>query len=485
MNIKTTFTLSVFSLCLLLSLNAPAIAQSTPEIAGFTLVRADTGATLLELPPDGATINLAQLPTRALNIRAVTAPAAVKKVAFTVNEKSTGTDSKDPYALYQRDGNRYASWTPQAGIYVVTATPYDAASGAPGMPQTLYLTVVDDASSAAPSPTPGPAATAEPTPEPQPTAAPELPASAQPEIAAFVLVRADTGETLAGPLPDTTEVDLCQLPVRTINVRALTTPELVKHVVFHINGTQVAADARAPYALYPRDGNRYKLWTPSPGSYHIRALPYDAVTGQSGSSRSFVLSVTDSCPPLPPPEPTPEATPQPAPSSSPSPMPSASPSPTPALPGIPVFPGAAGFGTRTPAGSGRHQTPPSAAIYRVNSLADRGSGTLRQCVEAAGARTCVFEVSGRIELASELRAVNPFLTIAGQTAPAPGILLSGGPLRIAAPEVLVQHLQVRAGDAVTGPNPASRDSVAVIAPSTPVYNVVLDHLSASWGIDEN
>ncbi len=153
---------------------------------------------------------------------------------------------------------------------------------------------------------------------------------------------------------------------------------------------------------------------------------------------------------------------------------------------MPVFPGAAGFGTTTPAGSGRHVSPPQTSVYKVTTLADSGAGSLRDCAKRAGARVCVFEISGTILLLSELLIDKPYITVAGQTAPEPGILLTGAGIRVAANDVLIQHLQIRPGDRKTGPKPESRDAVTIAGKSsTTAKRVVLDHLSVSWGIDEN
>ena len=147
--------------------------------------------------------------------------------------------------------------------------------------------------------------------------------------------------------------------------------------------------------------------------------------------------------------------------------------------GVPVIPGAAGFGVTTKAGRG-------GGIHRVTNLNESGPGSLAACAEASGPRICIFEVSGTIKLTKNLTVRNPFLTIAGQTAPSPGITLRGAALHVGASDVLVQHIRVRAGDDAQGPDPGNRDSLVIDSLSRPnrITNVVIDHCSFSWSIDE-
>jgi hypothetical protein len=153
----------------------------------------------------------------------------------------------------------------------------------------------------------------------------------------------------------------------------------------------------------------------------------------------------------------------------------------PPLTGIPVFPGAEGFGTRTRAGRGGQ-------VIEVTSLADHGPGTLRAAIEVAAPRTIVFRTGGIIALEKQILVTQPFVTIAGQTAPGDGICLKDAGLVIATHDVLVQHLRVRPGDVGKGVDPDDNDAITILGTHGKItdgaYNVVIDHVSASWGEDE-
>jgi hypothetical protein len=145
---------------------------------------------------------------------------------------------------------------------------------------------------------------------------------------------------------------------------------------------------------------------------------------------------------------------------------------------LPVIPGSAGFGMDTKAGRG-------GTVYRVTNLNADGAGSLKACIDASVPRTCVFEVSGAIRLTSDLVIRNGQLRIAGQTAPSPGIMIRGAAITVHASDVLIQHIRVRTGDDPNGPAPDNRDSLKIQGNSeNTVRNVVIDHCSFSWSIDE-
>ena len=146
--------------------------------------------------------------------------------------------------------------------------------------------------------------------------------------------------------------------------------------------------------------------------------------------------------------------------------------------GAAVLPGVTGFGLDTRAGRG-------GKVIRVTNLDAAGPGSLRAALEADGPRIVVFEVGGVIDLdRRSLTVKEPFLTLAGQTAPSPGITIIRGALCIAAHDVLVQHIRVRPGDAGQAKRSGwEPDGISISGRDG--YNVVIDHCSVSWAVDEN
>lgn len=154
------------------------------------------------------------------------------------------------------------------------------------------------------------------------------------------------------------------------------------------------------------------------------------------------------------------------------------------LAALPAFPGAHGFGSETVGGSGRNLNPPQTTVFRISSLADAGPGSLRECIDASGPRTCIFETSGVIPITKSLRVLNPYITIAGQTAPVPGITIINGEISVLTHDVVVRDLHIRAGDNPQGTDYASRGTIGFYGDNGGAWNVVADKLSLSWAIDE-
>ena len=120
-------------------------------------------------------------------------------------------------------------------------------------------------------------------------------------------------------------------------------------------------------------------------------------------------------------------------------------------------------------------------VYVVTTLADYGEdeapipGSLRAAVEASGPRTVVFAIGGYLDLVRPLGIREPFLTVAGQTAPGDGVTIRRYGLDVWAPEVILRHLRVRPGA------DAHVEQDAVNLRNGPA---IVDHVSASWATDE-
>ena len=160
-----------------------------------------------------------------------------------------------------------------------------------------------------------------------------------------------------------------------------------------------------------------------------------------------------------------------------------------------VIPNAKGYGVDTYAGSGRSEVAWSTTIRYVTNLNSTGAGSLRQAItdhNGSGTPSVImFEVSGTIDLAAGIDITGQYLTIAGQTAPSPGIELKGTSannhilLEIYNSDVLIQHLRFRPGDDYCDTGSADNiDALSINGYNNAVTNVVIDHCSFAWSIDE-
>ena len=164
--------------------------------------------------------------------------------------------------------------------------------------------------------------------------------------------------------------------------------------------------------------------------------------------------------------------------------------------GVPAFPGAEGSGALAKGGRG-------GVVCEVTNLNDSGSGSLRACAEMAGPRTVVFRVSGTIVLKSRIRIRDPYITIAGQTAPGGGIQITGKVpgtipfgsgdtadnrsdlLRVETHDVVIRYLRLRPGyRAANGGGDGFPLNITIMSTAsyqTHVENIIVDHVSVQWG----
>jgi hypothetical protein len=137
---------------------------------------------------------------------------------------------------------------------------------------------------------------------------------------------------------------------------------------------------------------------------------------------------------------------------------------------IPAFPGAEGGGMYSFGGRGGR-------IFVVTSLEDDGPGTLREAIESAGPRIIVFNVAGIIHLKRPLNIQAPYCTIDGHTAPGDGVCIAGQTTEVNTHDVVIRYMRFRRG--IT--DHYNRDDALG---GDPLGNVIVDHCSCSWGLDE-
>ena len=142
-----------------------------------------------------------------------------------------------------------------------------------------------------------------------------------------------------------------------------------------------------------------------------------------------------------------------------------------------AFPGAEGFGSTTPGGRG-------GKILFVTNLNSSGEGSLRAACEASGPRIVIFKVGGLIDITDNIMISDPYITIAGQTAPGDGICLKGAGIGITTHDVIIRGLRIRVGDSIEGEAPSNRDALSINNNSELPHNIIIDHCSFSWAIDE-
>lgn len=138
---------------------------------------------------------------------------------------------------------------------------------------------------------------------------------------------------------------------------------------------------------------------------------------------------------------------------------------------LPAFPGAQGGGMYSFGGRG-------GKVYVVTNLNDSGPGSFREAVEAGGPRFVVFNVAGIIKLQSRIRIRAPYVTIDGSSAPGDGVCIAGDTVGIDTHDVVIRHMRFRRGQTWVGDR---NDSLG----GNPVGNIMIDHVSASWGLDED
>jgi len=166
---------------------------------------------------------------------------------------------------------------------------------------------------------------------------------------------------------------------------------------------------------------------------------------------------------------------------------------------ISVIPGLKGFGTDTRAAYGNNRNPEICIVNTLNPTTSLISSTRSDTngnpvnVYEGGFKSCVewnrdnkliiFEVSGYIDVQGVVKSDNDCITIAGQTAPAPGVTIKHCILHINGQHILLHHLRLRQGyfdyDSLW-----NYKDVVNLSWGGMAGNFVMDHCSLSWAMDE-
>ncbi|WP_018615322.1 hypothetical protein [Segetibacter koreensis] len=232
--------------------------EATPSslINTYTLIDAGNDKDIEELK-DGLTINLASLYTLHLNVRANTTPYKVDSVNFTLIgiEERQHTENASPYALFNDDRGNYNNWTPAAGNYTLTATPY--LNGVAGTPLTIHFEVT-----------------------------PFL-------VSSFTLVNADNEEDISAyqTIHDGAIIDLNTLPTPNVNIRANVRPHQVGSVMLNLDG-KTHIENGPPYALGGDIAGNYFPMTLTLGSHTLTATPYSQSNGKGEKGQSLTVHFT-------------------------------------------------------------------------------------------------------------------------------------------------------------------------------------------------
>ena len=141
-----------------------------------------------------------------------------------------------------------------------------------------------------------------------------------------------------------------------------------------------------------------------------------------------------------------------------------------------AFPGAQGWAAHATGGRG-------GKIIRVTTLNPEGPGSIMEALNTKGPRIVVFEVGGVIDLGVKtVKITEGDLTIAGQTAPQPGITFIRGGFDVLASNVIIRHIRVRPGDAGQAKmSGGDFDAISTVG----AHDVIVDHCSLTWATDEN
>jgi hypothetical protein len=236
------------------------------KVVKLVLVDADRDRDIMEIK-EGDVINVMNLPTQHVNIRAYTDPVKVGSVLFDL-DGTIAVENSLPYVIGGDARGDYRHWTLPVGEHTLTATPYSkytphnatVGNGTKGIPLTVHFTVTGYA------------------------------------VNELVLLNADTDEDIQ-TLKNGDIIDLGLLATQHLNIRAITNPMRVGRVMFDMDGT-VVREYYFPYAIGGDIYGDYRTWTLPLGKHTLTATPYNYMGGggKSGVSHRVEFTVINSSP---------------------------------------------------------------------------------------------------------------------------------------------------------------------------------------------
>jgi len=258
----------------------PPPPTSTPQpvvnmsVTNFMLINADSNQPIMTLR-DGQRINIDDLPTRNLNVQAIT-DGDVESVRVEVNGSSR-LENGAPYAVWGDRSGNYTAWTPELRDYSFTAVPFSRnnARGTQGDAHALTITFVRPQPTSTPIP---------PTSTPQPVV--------NMSVTGFALINADSDQQIM-TLSDGQQINLSTLPTRNLNVQVMVNGSVESVRVSYDSTSRV--ENGAPYSVLGDMNGNYTAWIPQTRAYTMIAIPYaqNDASGQAGAQQSITVTFVD------------------------------------------------------------------------------------------------------------------------------------------------------------------------------------------------
>jgi hypothetical protein len=242
-----------------ISVTIPApVASYNGGVSSYILMNADTDMEIGTIA-NGAVLDLATLPTRNLNIKAMpNGTVGSIKMVLSGAASRTQIESVSPYVLFGHNGNDMGPWTPALGSYTLQSTAYSGAdaAGDAGGSLTVNFTVKESVG-----------------------------------VVGFTLMNADSDAPITA-LNDGTVITRSALPTQNLNIRAdVNNESAVSDVHFVVSGaiSFTTSQSMAPYALFDDANGDYKAWKPAAGTYTIKATA--TVNGAPGVSKTITIQI--------------------------------------------------------------------------------------------------------------------------------------------------------------------------------------------------